>query len=343
MSTVNYDAILVVSFGGPEAMEDVIPFLENVTRGRNVPRERLEQVAMQYEMFGGRSPINDQCRALCEALRDGLDVAGIDLPVYWGNRNWHPMLADTMQRMTDDGIEHALAFVTSSTSSYSGCRQYREDIERARETVGPAAPRVDKIRQFYDHPGFIGPMVTNVAAELNRVGHDARLVFTAHALPKSMADTSDYEAQLRDASRLVAAGVGHDAFDLVWQSRSGPPQIPWLEPDINDHLETLAADGVTAVVVAPIGFISDHMEVMFDLDEQAAATATRLGITMGRARTVGIDPRFVSGIIDLIEERRSGSEPVSLGSLGVRPNVCALDCCPAPTRPTIPDRGAGSR
>lgn len=340
---MSYDAILVVSFGGPEGPDDVLPFLENVTRGRNVPKARLEQVAGQYDLFGGRSPINDQCRALCAALTKQLEKLHIDLPVYWGNRNWHPMLEDTMQRMADDRVEHALAFVTSATSSYSGCRQYREDIERARETVGSRAPRIDKIRQYYDHPGFIEPMISNVATELARVDPEARLVFTAHSLPLTMAETSDYEAQLREASRLVAAGVGRSEFDLVWQSRSGPPHVPWLEPDINDHLESLARENVESVVVVPIGFISDHTEVLFDLDVQATATAHRLGLEFGRARTVGTDPRFIEGIVELIEERRSRTEPRALGTLDVRPDTCALDCCPAPTRPSIPGQETPTR
>ncbi len=337
--TDDYDAILLVSFGGPEAPEDVVPFLENVTRGRGIPRERLEQVGEHYFLFGGKSPINDQCRALIDALTPALVEAGIDLPIYWGNRNWHPMLTDTVRQMADDGVTKALAFVTSATSSYSGCRQYRENIVAACEAVD-GAPEIHKIRQFYDHPGFIEPMIDNVAQCLDDLA-DARLVFTAHSIPMSMADTSDYVAQLTEASRLVALGVGHDDFDLVWQSRSGPPQIPWLEPDINDHLESLNESGVGSVVVVPIGFISDHMEVMFDLDTEATATAERLGMAMRRASTVGTDPRFVAGIVELIEERRSGGPVRALGTLEVRPDFCRVDCCPAPqrpaSRPTIPD------
>ena len=337
--TDDYDAILLVSFGGPEAPEDVVPFLENVTRGRGIPRERLEQVGEHYFLFGGKSPINDQCRALIDALTPALVEAGIDLPIYWGNRNWHPMLTDTVRQMADDGVTKALAFVTSATSSYSGCRQYRENIIAACEAVD-RAPEIHKIRQFYDHPGFIEPMIDNVAQCLDDLA-DARLVFTAHSIPMSMADTSDYVAQLTEASRLVALGVGHDDFDLVWQSRSGPPHIPWLEPDINDHLESLNESGVGSVVVVPIGFISDHMEVMFDLDTEATATAERLGMAMRRASTVGTDPRFVAGIVELIEERRSDGPVRALGTLEVRPDFCRVDCCPAPqrpaSRPTIPD------
>ena len=338
----DYDAILIVSFGGPEAPEEVVPFLENVTRGRNIPRERLEQVGEHYFLFGGKSPINDQCRELVSALRSALTEADIDLPVYWGNRNWRPMLTDTVQQMADDGVEHAIAFVTSATSSYSACRQYREDIARAQEAVGESAPRIDKIRQFYDHPGFIEPMIDNVAQSLAQAP-DARLVFTAHSIPMSMASTSDYEAQLREASRLVSEGVGHDDYDLVWQSRSGPPQVPWLEPDINDHLESLNGDGVDSVVVIPIGFISDHMEVMFDLDTEAMATAERLGMTLVRASTVGTDHRFIEAIIELVEERRSNGPVRALGTLDVRPDVCAPGCCPAPSRPGIPNSGGPNK
>jgi len=336
MSTHPYDAILIVSFGGPEAPEEVVPFLENVTRGRGIPKERLEQVGEHYFLFGGKSPINDHCRALIAALEPALHDAGIDLPIYWGNRNWTPMLTDTVQQMADDGITNAIAFVTSATSSYSGCRQYRENIEAAREAVGDSAPVIHKIRQYYDHPGFIEPMIDNVRAGLDSAGHDARLVFTAHSIPLSMSSTSDYVAQLTEASRLIADAVGHDDFDLVWQSRSGPPQVPWLEPDINDHLAALDENGTTAVVVIPVGFISDHMEVMFDLDTEALATAERLDMSFARASTVGTDPRFVSAIVELIEERRTDGPVRALGDLEVRPDFCVVDCCPAPQRPKRP-------
>ncbi|MGI9607148.1 MAG: ferrochelatase, partial [Acidimicrobiales bacterium] len=293
-------------------------------------------VGAHYHLFGGRSPINDQNRALIAELEPALASAGLDLPVYWGNRNWHPMLVDTVQRMADDGIQHAIAFVTSATSSFSACRQYREDIAQARAEVGTRAPKVDKIRQYYDHPGFIEPMVDSTNAALGRLRDGARLVFTAHSVPMSMATTSDYEVQLREASRLIATAVGHDDWDLVWQSRSGPPQVPWLEPDVNDHLESLAAGGIEAVALVPVGFISDHMEVMYDLDTEAVATADRLGLELARAATVGTDPRFVKMIIELVEERRSDGPVRALGSLDVRPDVCAADCCPAPVRPTRP-------
>mgnify|MGYP001218694102 CR=1 FL=1 len=333
----DYDALLVVSFGGPEGPDDVMPFLEIVTRGRNVPRERLAQVAAQYEQFGCISPINAQTRALVAALRDELDAHGPHLPVYWGNRNWHPFLADTIREMRDAGVRRALAFVTSAYSSYSSCRQYLDDIEAARREVGDDAPIVDKIRQFYDHPGFVEPMARNVIAARDSlpadVRDDARLVFSAHSVPVAMAATSPYVAQLLEASRLVAARAGHDpdALDLVWQSRSGPPQVPWLEPDVGDHLERLARDGVRAAVVVPIGFVSDHMEVVYDLDTVALARARDAGLAVARAATVGTDPQFVAMVRELVLERIDPSLPRrALGSLGIRPDVCPGDCCPKP-------------
>lgn len=343
-----YDALLFVSFGGPEGPDDVMPFLENVTRGRGVPRDRLEQVATHYHARGGVSPINDQVRELIAAVQVELDKRGLALPVYWGNRNWHPMLTDTVEQMAADGVSRAIAFVTSAFSSYSGCRQYRENIAAACEAVGPTAPDVDKLRVFYDHPGFIDPMVESVRAAVGEIrdliGTDSpdrqiRVLFTAHSIPLSMATGSDYQAQLGEASRLVAEGAGVDAADwsLVFQSRSGPPQMPWLEPDVCDAIKSLAADdtgvdGVDGVVVVPIGFVSDHMEVIQDLDTDAAAAAAECGLAFSRASTVGADPRFASMIVDLMLER-SGAPRNALGVLDIKPDVCALDCCPAPQRP----------
>jgi ferrochelatase len=337
-----YDAVLVLSFGGPEGPDDVVPFLENVTRGRGIPKERLAEVGAHYQMFGGVSPINAQNRALVAALEAELAAHDIALPVYWGNRNWHPLLPDTLRRMRDDGIERALAFVTSAYSSYSACRQYLDDIVRAREEVGDGAPVVDKIRQFYDHPGFIEPMARNVDAARRSlpegVRDDARLVFTAHSVPVAMATSSPYVPQLLEASRLVAASTTADGrdpldIDLVWQSRSGPPQVPWLEPDISDHLRALAGRGVPAVVVVPIGFVSDHMEVVYDLDVVARQTATEIGLPMARAATVGTDPQFVAMVRELVVERLDPTQPRrTLGSLGIRPDVCPGGCCPGPSR-----------
>ncbi len=350
MPNPNVDAILLLSFGGPEGPDDVLPFLRNVTKGRNVPDERLAVVAEQYAQFGGRSPINDHCRDLKTAIEAELSGAGIDLPVYWGNRNWHPMLTDTVAEMAADGIERALVFATSAFGSYSGCRQYREDLQRARDAVGPSAPQLDKIRLFYNHPGFIEPMGRNVAIAVGEAVEQAtsdagaaehRIVFCAHSIPESMAASCAYPAQLAEAAGLVMAeaGLTDRPWDLVYQSRSGPPSIPWLEPDVNDHLEELAAGGTRSVTLVPIGFVSDHMEVLYDLDTQAVETADRLGLALNRAATVGTDPRFVTMIRELIEERRSAGARLALGRDGAWPDECPDGHCLAPRRPA----GAGGR
>ena len=335
MST-RYDALLLLSFGGPERPDDVLPFLENVVRGRGVPRERLLAVAEHYRHFGGVSPINEQNRALLAAVREV-----VDLPVYWGNRNWHPLVEDTVAAMRDDGVRRALVFVTSAYASYSGCRQYQDDLARARAAVGPGAPELAKLRHYFNHPGFVEPAADGVRAALATLPApaEARLVFTAHSIPTSMEAASGpgghlYSAQLREASRLVAAAVrgpGAD-FDLVWQSRSGPPSVPWLEPDVNDHLAALAEAGAGGVVVSPIGFVSDHVEVLWDLDEEAAGTAEKLGLAFARAGTVGTDPRFVRMVRQLVEERTTGAPKLALGPMGPSHDVCPLDCCPAPRR-----------
>jgi ferrochelatase len=335
-----YDALLVVSFGGPEGTDDVMPFLENVLRGRNVPRERMEQVARHYDLFGGVSPINAQNRKLIAALRAELDTHHITLPVYWGNRNWHPLLADELRRMRSDGIKRALAFVTSAYSSYSGCRQYREDIERARAEVGGGAPQVDKLRAFYNHPGFVEPNVENLKAALDQIPIErrdaARVAFTAHSIPSAMAAGCDYEPQLLETCRLVAAGAGVRSWRLVFQSRSGSPTQPWLAPDICDHLRELKGEGAADVVVAPVGFISDHMEVLYDLDTEARAVSEEIGINMIRAATVGTHPAFVSMIRELILERTDDAPRRALGTHGARHDACAVDCClpGATARPT---------
>lgn len=337
-----YDAVLVVSFGGPEGPADVIPFLENVLRGRPVPRERLLQVAEHYQQFGGVSPLNEQNRALIAALQRELAEHGLRLPIYWGNRNWHPLLAETLAQMARDGVRHALAYVTSAYSSYSGCRQYRENIAAAQQVVGPQAPAVDKLRVFYNHPGFIEPQAELLAAALAQVPATDRstvpLVFTAHSIPRSMADNCRYVLQLQETARLVSAAVGRDDWTLVFQSRSGPPSQPWLEPDIKDHLARLAAAGAGRhVVVVPIGFLSDHMEVIFDLDTEARACAAELGLQMIRVPTVGHHPKFVRMIRDLIVERMTpAAERPSLGPFGPSHDVCPVDCCLAATRPTGP-------
>jgi ferrochelatase len=303
-----FDALLVVSFGGPEKHEDVIPFLENVLRGRNVPRERLLAVAEHYYHFDGRSPINDQNRELIAALRKVLDV-----PVYWGNRNWYPFLADTVRQMRDDGIKRAIAFTTSAFGSYSGCRQYIENIDQARITVGEGSPAISKIPPFSNHPLFIEAMADRVrTARAELPG--ASVVFTAHSIPLSMAESSPYVEELEAACRRVAAAVGLNDWKLAYQSRSGPPTQPWLAPDILDHLREFRGD----TVIAPIGFLSDHMEVVYDLDTEARAVCEELGIRMVRAGTVGTHPAMIRMIAELIEQE---------------PQPCAASCCPAPQRP----------
>jgi ferrochelatase len=333
-----YDAILLVSFGGPEKPDDVLPFLENVLRGKPVPRERLLEVAEHYYHFGGRSPINDQNRALIAALETELRSHAINLPVYWGNRNWHPLLADTLGRMKRDGIQHALGFFTSAYSSYSGCRQYRENIAAAQQIIGPGAPQVDKIRAFYNHPGYIETVASHASEAIAKVPAErrssARLLFTAHSIPMSMANTSRYVEQLEEASRLVAAALLHSDHRLVYQSRSGSPSQPWLGPDILEVLGEEQASGARDIVVVPIGFVSDHMEIIFDLDTQARERCIELGLTYQRGHTAGTHPRFVSMIRELIVERiTSASNRPALGCYGPCHDVCAIDCCPAPAMP----------
>ena len=333
-----YDAILVLSFGGPEAPEEVMPFLEHVTAGRNVPRERLEEVAGHYLHYGGVSPINAQNRALIEALRremDGHDLA--DLPIYFGNRNSEPFVGETVHRMRADGVRTGLVFVTSAFSSWSGCRQYRDDVVRALDGIDHGIA-FDKVRVFYNHPGFVEPMADNVRAALDRFPAERRdtveVVFTAHSIPLSMAAGSAYERQLNEGCRLVAERAGTSHWRLVYQSRSGSPRIPWLEPDIVDALDTLHAEEQDDVIVVPIGFISDHMEVLFDLDDEARQHAVGLGMHMERAATVGTDPRFVSMIRELIVERMTADpERRALGSIGPNHDICPLDCCRLGTGP----------
>ena len=336
---MNYEAILVVSFGGPESREDVIPFLENVLRGRNVPRERMLAVAEHYYHFGGKSPINQQTRELVSALERELEQHGPKLPVYWGNRNWHPMLADTLRQMKQDGIQRALAFVTSAYSSYSGCRQYREDIAAAQNEVGRGAPEIDKLRAFFNHPGFIEASADRLQEALREIPPSTRqnvqVVYTAHSIPVSMAETCDYVRQLEEVRKLVSAQLGVTNDALAYQSRSGAPGQPWLEPDILDYLRKVKAlDLASAVVLAPISFISDHMEVLFDLDIEAQQLCASLQLPMVRAKTVGVHPKFIAMIRELILERMSSdAERRALGSFGPRQDVCAEDCCPAPQRP----------
>jgi ferrochelatase len=347
---MNHDAILIVSFGGPESTEDVIPFLENVLRGRNVPRERLLTVAEHYYHFGGRSPINQQTRELHAALKKELAEQGPKLPVYWGNRNWHPMLTETLQQMKQDGIRRALAFVTSAYSSYSGCRQYREDIARAQNEIGSGAPEIDKLRPFFNHPGYVEATEDRLRDALRNLPTDARqnvqIVYIAHSIPLSMANTCDYVRQLEEVRKLVSARLSVRNDALVYQSRSGAPGQPWLEPDILDYLrEVKVRDLASAVVLAPISFISDHMEVLYDLDIEARQLCDSLPLPMTRAKTVGVHPKFIAMIRELILERTSArAERRALGSLGPRQDVCEETCCPAPQRPQVapvkPARGS---
>ena len=314
-------------------MADVMPFLDHVLRGRSVPPERKREVAHHYERFGGVSPINAQNRALIAALRDELEAHGPRLPIYWGNRNWHPFLADALRAMAGDGVRRALAVVTSAYSSYSGCRQYLEDVAQARAEVGLSAPVVDKVRAFHDHPGFVEASADRLREAVDALPSDrratARIAFTAHSLPMTMAAGCDYVAQLRETCVLVAARGGRLPWALVYQSRSGNPRDPWLEPDVLDHLAALRAEGVTDVVVAPVGFVSDHMEVVYDLDVEARERAAALGLGFRRAGTAGTHPAFVRALRELIAERVTGGERHALGAAGPRPDVCAPGCCAA--------------
>ncbi|MGW7639981.1 ferrochelatase [Streptomyces decoyicus] len=354
-----YDALLLLSFGGPEGPDDVVPFLENVTRGRGIPRERLKEVGQHYFLFGGVSPINAQNRELLDALRKDFAEHGLDLPVYWGNRNWAPYLTDTLRTMVHDGHRRIAVLPTSAYASYSGCRQYRENLADALAALraeGLPVPQVDKLRHYFNHPGFIRPMIDGVLASLAALPQEARdgahLAFTTHSIPTAAADTSGtpadhtrggeggaYVAQHLDVARVIAdavraeTGVDHP-WRLVYQSRSGAPHIPWLEPDICDHLEERHAAGVPAVVMAPIGFVSDHMEVKYDLDTEATAKAAELGLPVARSATVGADPRFAAAVRDLLLERAAAErgrtpERCAVGSLAASHDLCPVGCCPA--------------
>ena len=340
----HYDAILVLSFGGPETREDVIPFLENVLRGKPVPHARLLEVAEHYYHFGGISPLNEQCRLLIAALRQELDAHDIRLPIYWGNRNWAPMLNDTLIQMKRDGIKRALTYVTSGFSCYSGCRQYRENIAVALEQPEAADLQIDKLRVFYNHPDFIAVLAEQVGTALANFSADVRdavhVAFTAHSIPLSMSTTSDYEKQLRESCRLVTELLEIPEFrwKLVYQSRSGRPQDPWLEPDILDYLREAKSTDIDKVVISPIGFLSDHMEVLYDLDDEARRFCDEHSIQMVRAGTPGNHPRFVNMIRKLIQERLLGTRKECVGHFPANHDVCPIDCCPAPT----PVRPAGS-
>ncbi len=346
MEGVSFDALLWLSFGGPEGPADVRPFLENVTRGRGVPPERLDEVEQHYQHFGGVSPINRLNREAIAAVEAELAGQGVKLPVYFGNRNWHPMAEDTLGKMLADGVQRALVFPTSAYGGYSACRQYDEDIERARAAVGPQAPELVKLRQFFDHPLFIDSFADATRQALASLPDGARLVFTAHSVPvsadKAAGPPSEgggrYSKQVAEASRLVAEAVGVAEYDVVWQSRSGPPQIPWLDPDIVDHIEALHEQGVTAVAVCPIGFVSDHLEVIWDLDNEAAEKAGELGMAFARVATPNSDPRFAQLVVELVREHTEGVTPRKLSDFTaagctVNGAPCAPLCCEPVKRP----------
>jgi ferrochelatase len=348
MLDVNVDALLLLSFGGPEGPDDVRPFLENVTRGRGVPPERLDDVAQHYLHFGGVSPINRLNRDIIEAVRAELAAADLDLPIYFGNRNWHPMAAATLREMADDGVRTALVFPTSAYGGYSACRQYDEDILTARDAVGQGSPDLLKLRQYFDHPLFVAAVADAVTAAMAALPAGSRLVFTAHSVPASADATAGppgegghrYSRQVGEAARLVAEQIGVAEYDVVWQSRSGPPAIPWLEPDIVDHVEALHAAGVPGVVVSPIGFVSDHLEVVWDLDTEARVRAEKLDMAFARAATPGTDPRFAQLVVELVREHVAGVPARKLShfpAAGCTINgaPCASGCCERPARPGV--------
>jgi ferrochelatase len=349
-----YDGVLLLSFGGPERPADVMPFLRNVTRGRDVPQERLLEVAGHYLDRGGRSPINEANRALLGALGRELAGRGLDVPLYWGNRNWAPCAVDALREAHRAGARRLVTVLTSAYSSYSGCRQYREDIARA---LGELAAEgrlldVDRVRHYGNHPAFVrtaaDAVLTGIRSLPERYREDTRVIFVTHSIPEPMARTSGpdgdgYVRQHLDTCRAVAERVG-DArgrsigWDLAYCSRSGPPGRPWLEPDVNEHLVRVQADGVRAVVLAPVGFVCDHMEVVFDLDTEARQTAGDLGLAFARAATAGTDPGFVAGLVDLLLERAAAArgEPVPRPAAGALPaghDVCPSGCCPNPRGP----------
>ncbi len=341
------DALLILSFGGPEGPDQVMPFLENVTRGRGIPPERLAAVAEHYLHFGGVSPINGINRALIEQIRAELAERGEQLPVYFGNRNWHPMIEDTVAAMASDGVRRAAVFATSAWGGYSGCAQYQEDIARARAAVGESAPELVKLRQFFDHPLLVSMFADAVSDAAATVPPGARLVFTAHSIPLRAADRCGpnlYARQVNYAASLVAAAAGYHDYDVVWQSRSGPPQVPWLEPDVADHLSGLAAAGTKAVVVCPVGFVSDHIEVVWDLDNELREQADGLGVALARASTPNAQRRFAQLVLDLVDEARDGREPARV--VGAEPvpgygaSVDGAFCTPACAASARPSAGS---
>ena len=334
----SYDSLLLLSFGAPEAPDDVMPFLENVVSGRRVPRERLLEVAEHYYAFGGRSPLAEQNRALIDALRSSMESAGVSLPIYWGNLHWHPMLEDTVRKMAEDGRKKALVLVTSAYGGTSACRKYRNAITTAREAVGAKAPELHKLRHYFNHPGFVKAMCDQLYHPMQEASDEALLMFTAHSVPVAAAGAEKYAAQLEEASRTVAEELGHGNWRLVYQSRSGPPQMPWLEPDVVDAIDEEAERGTGEIILAPIGFTSDHMEVIYDLDHEALDRCKELGIRAWRAGTVGVHPTFIEGLMDLIGERLDSGRPrLALGRMPASPDECPPGCCqPPPGAPRRP-------
>jgi ferrochelatase len=351
MGVVDVDALLVLSFGGPEGPDDVRPFLENVTRGRNIPPERLDDVAQHYLHFGGVSPINGINRALIEQLHLEFERRGEHLPIYFGNRNWAPYVEDAVVQMRDDGVRRAAVFTTSAWGGYSSCEQYLQDISRARAAAGAEAPELIKLRHYFDHPLFVELFAEGIQAAAEslpaELRSDTRLVFSAHSVPVGADEGhSDrlYSRQVAYAARLVAAAAGYSDYDQVWQSRSGPPRIPWLEPDVGDHLSTLAQAGVKAVIVCPVGFVADHIEVVWDLDDELRQQADAAGIALARASTPNADPRFARMAAGLLDELRTGAAPVRVVGPDPVPGygfplngaLCSPDCATTlnPARPT---------
>lgn len=343
---MRFDALLVLSFGGPEGPQDVRPFLANVTRGRGVPPERLDEVAEHYLHFGGVSPINRLNRELIAQVETELVAKGEKMPVYFGNRNWHPLVEDTVAAMAADGIRQALVFATSAYGGYSACRQYHDDIARARAAVGPHAPRLVKLPHFFDHPLFVQINADAVRTALMSLGGAARVVFTAHSIPVTADELGGppgegrlYSRQVRRAAELVAEAAGITEYDVVWQSRSGSAAVPWLEPDIVDHLGALAGAGERAVVVCPVGFVADHLEIVWDLDTEARQYAAERGVAFARAATAGSDPRFAPLVVELVLEQLDRAVPHGAPSTGVNADgaPCVPGCCAA--RATTSARG----
>ena len=327
----SYDSLLLLSFGAPESAEDVMPFLENVVSGRRVPKERLLAVAEHYYEFGGRSPLADQNRELIGVLGEALQAAGLDLPIYWGNLHWHPMLSETVRQMAADGRKRTLVLVTSAYGGTSACRKYRDALTAAQNEVGDTAPELHKLRHYFNHPGFVEAMCERVRPSLHEASPEALLMFTAHSVPTRAAGAVKYAAQLEEASRVVASELGHARWRLVYQSRSGPPHIPWLEPDVLDALDEEAKAGTREIILVPVGFTSDHMEVVYDLDTEALARAEALGLRAWRCGTVGVHPRFIEGLVELIQERLDPTQPrLALGLMPAGSDMCPADCCRAP-------------